>query len=141
MNTRAAELSKFVIYESPLTVFSDNPVNVTGQPGEDFLKIVPTTWDSIHFISGYPGSSIVLAKQSGSTWFVGGMTNHEARSVKFSLGFLPAGKYRLTLWEDTKVTPSDPKILATRVSMLDNTSYISVHMAPSGGFAATLEKL
>jgi alpha-glucosidase len=54
-NTRAAELSKFVIYESPLTVVCDHPDNILNQPGSDFLKIVPTTWDDIKFIGGYPG--------------------------------------------------------------------------------------
>lgn len=55
-NTRAAELSKFVIYESPLTVVCDHPDNIPNQAGADFLKIVPTVCDDIRFISGYPGN-------------------------------------------------------------------------------------
>ncbi len=54
-NTRAAELSKFVIYESPLTVVCDHPDNILGKAGSDFLKIVPTVWDDIEFLGGYPG--------------------------------------------------------------------------------------
>jgi len=54
-NTRAAELAKFVIYESPLTVVCDHPDHILNQPGSDFLKIVPTVWDDIRFLGGYPG--------------------------------------------------------------------------------------
>ncbi len=62
-NTRAAELSKFVIYESPLTVVCDHPDNILGKPGADFLKIVPTVWDDIKFLSGYPGDHVAIAKK------------------------------------------------------------------------------
>ncbi len=61
-NTRAAELSKFVIYESPLTVVCDHPDNILNQPGADFLKIVPTVWDDIKFIGGYPGDWVAISK-------------------------------------------------------------------------------
>ena len=80
-NTRAAELSKFVIYESPLTVVCDHPDNILNQPGADFLKIVPTTWDDIKFIGGYPGDYVAIAKRSGEKWFIGVMNNSVGKSV------------------------------------------------------------
>ena len=54
VNTRCAELAKFVIYESPLAVCFNQPDQILNQPGADFLKIVPTVWDDIHMITGYP---------------------------------------------------------------------------------------
>ena len=71
-NTRAAELSKFVIYESPLTVVCDHPDNILGQPGADFLKIVPTVWDDIKFISGYPGDypTTIIVDPSGNDTYI-----------------------------------------------------------------------
>lgn len=74
-NTRAAELSKFVIYESPLNVVCDHPDHILNQPGSDFLKIVPTVWDDIKFLGGYPGDYVAIAKRSGDEWFVGVMNN------------------------------------------------------------------
>jgi alpha-glucosidase len=87
-NTRAAELSKFVIYESPLTVVCDHPSNILNQPGADFLKIVPTVWDDIKFIGGYPGDYVAIAKRSGSSWFVGVMNDTIAKTVNIKLDFL-----------------------------------------------------
>ena len=67
-NSRCAELSKFVIYDSPLTVMCEHPKYVLGQPGADFLKIVPTVWDDTRFLDGYPGEYIVMTKRSGKQW-------------------------------------------------------------------------
>ena len=87
-NTRAAELSKFVIYESPLTVVCDHPDNILNKAGADFLKIVPTTWDDIKFIGGYPGDYVAIAKRSGNNWFLGVMNNSIGKSIDVSLDFL-----------------------------------------------------
>ena len=91
-NTRAAELSKFVIYESPLTVVCDHPDNILNKPGADFLKIVPTVWDDIKFLSGYPGDYVAIAKRSGDKWFIGVMNNSTGKSIELKLDFLPAGE-------------------------------------------------
>ena len=53
-DTRCAELAKFVIYDSPYMVFCDHPKHVLGQPGADFLQIVPTVWDDTRFLGGAP---------------------------------------------------------------------------------------
>ncbi len=45
MGSRAQELALFVVYESPLTCVTDDPENYRGQPGLEFLRVVPTTWD------------------------------------------------------------------------------------------------
>ena len=78
-NTRAAELSKFVIYESPLTVVCDHPDNIRNQPGADFLKLVPTVWDDTRFVSGHPDNYIALARRNKETWFLGVMNNSKGK--------------------------------------------------------------
>lgn len=84
-NTRAAELSKFVIYESPLTVVCDHPNNILGQPGADFLKIVPTVWDDTKFLAGHPDEYVAIARKSGDTWFVGAMNTSIAKTIELDL--------------------------------------------------------
>lgn len=108
-NTRAAELSKFVIYESPLTVVCDHPDNILNQPGSEFLKIVPTTWDDIKFISGYPGEHVAIAKRSGDDWFFGVMNNSTARSIEIRTDFLPAGSWEAEILEDGKNADRNPQ--------------------------------
>ena len=139
-NTRAAELSKFVIYESPLTVVCDHPDNILNQPGADFLKIVPTIWDDIKFIGGYPGDYVAIAKRSGDQWFVGVMNNSVAKSVNIKLNFLPAGNYEAEVWADTKNSDKEPKELKRSVIKIKQGSPLKVTMTKNGGFVAVIKK-
>lgn len=139
-NTRAAELSKFVIYESPLTVVCDHPDNILNQPGADFLKIVPTTWDDIRFINGYPGDYIALAKRSGDQWFLGVMNNSIGKTVELNLSFLPAGDYESITWSDTKDSDKEPKDLKKTSLTIKSPGTIKVTMAKDGGFVAVFKR-
>jgi alpha-glucosidase len=139
-NTRAAELSKFVIYESPLTVVCDHPDNILNQPGSDFLKIVPTTWDDIKFISGYPEDYVAIAKRSGDKWFVGVMNNSIGKSIELKLDFLPAGNYETEIWADTKNSDKDPKVLKKTNQLVKSGGIIKVTMAKNGGFVALIKR-
>ena len=139
-NTRAAELSKFVIYESPLTVVCDHPDNLLNQPGVDFLKIVPTTWDDIRFVGGYPGDYVAIAKRSGDKWFVGVMNNSVGKSVDIKLSFLPAGNYEAEVWADTKNSDKEPKELKKSIIKIKSESTIKVTMAKNGGFVAVIKR-
>jgi alpha-glucosidase len=137
-NTRAAELSKFVIYESPLTVVCDHPDNILNQPGSEFLKIVPTTWDNIRFLCGYPGEYVAIAKKSKDKWFIGVMNNSVGKSVELNLGFLPAGKYEAEIWSDTKNSDVDPKEIKRVVMSVNSPGTFKVTMAKDGGFVAVI---
>ncbi len=133
-NTRCAELSKFVIYDSPLTVFCEHPKYVLGQPGADFLKIVPTIWDDTRFIGGYPGEYIILAKKSGEKWFVGAMNNSVQRTVKINTSFLPEGKYTLEYWEDAKDANVKPINLNKMSVQVKAGKSLKIQMANGGGY-------
>ncbi|RZF57464.1 glycoside hydrolase family 97 protein [Sphingobacterium corticibacterium] len=135
-NTRCAELSKFIIYESPLTVFSEHPKYVLGQPGADFLKIVPTVWDDTRFIDGYPGEYIVMAKRSGKQWFVGAMNNRVQRTIEIETSFLPEGRYILEYWEDGKDANKKPTNLNKKKIRFGSDKPLKIKMANSGGYVA-----
>jgi alpha-glucosidase len=139
-NTRAAELSKFVIYESPLTVVCDHPDNILNQPGADFLKIVPTTWDDIKFISGYPGDYVAIAKRSGDTWFVAAMNNSIGKSIELKLGFLYGGTYTAETWADTKNSDKEPRELKKTIISVKSGETMKVTMAKNGGFVAVIKR-
>ena len=139
-NTRAAELSKFVIYESPLTVVCDHPDNILNQPGSDFLKIVPTTWDDIKFLGGYPGDWVSIAKRSGDKWFVGLMNNSKGKTIDLKLDFLPAGNYEAETWSDTKKSNSDPKDIKRSIVSVKSGGIIKVTMADDGGWVGIIRR-
>jgi alpha-glucosidase len=139
-NTRAAELSKFVIYESPLTVVCDHPDNILNQPGADFLKIVPTTWDDIKFVGGYPGEYVAIAKRKGDTWFLGLMNNSIGKTLELKTDYLPAGNYEADTWADTKNSDKEPKELKKSTMAVKAGGTIKITLAKNGGFVAILKK-
>lgn len=141
MNTRCAELSKFVIYESPFTVFCEDPEHVTGQPGADFLRLVPTVWDDIKVLDGYPGEYIALAKRSGNDWFIGAMTNESKRTLTVQLDFLSAGNYEMEIWQDAKDAGEQPAHLTKINKKIKAGEKIRIDMKEGGGYVARLRAL
>jgi alpha-glucosidase len=139
-NTRAAELSKFVIYESPLTVVCDHPDHILGQTGSEFLKIVPTTWDDIRFLGGYPGDYVALAKRSDDVWFVGVLNNQTGKTLQIPTNFLPEGAYDLESWGDTKKSDLEPSDIQKKVQKIKSGELLKVTLAKNGGFVGVIRK-
>ncbi len=137
-NTRAAELSKFVIYESPLTVVCDHPDHILNQPGADFLKLVPTTWDDIHFIDGYPGEYVAIAKKSGTDWYIGVMNNSKEKEITVKLDFITPGAHPADIWADAKDAGQEPKNLKTSSQIVKSGDLIKIKMAGNGGWVARI---
>lgn len=93
ITTNAHELALTVLYESGLQHLADRPESYLTQPVEvqQFLSHLPAAWDEIRFLSGYPGESVVLARRSGSTWYVAGINGtDEARTLTLNADRLPA---------------------------------------------------
>lgn len=105
-NTRAAELSKFIIYESPFTVVCDHPKHILGQVGADFLSALPSEWDDTRFLQGTPDTFVALARRHGDIWYVGVMNDSEKRTVMLDMRWLGDGTYAVESWTDGN-TPAD----------------------------------
>ncbi len=138
MGTRCHQLAMTVVYESVFGVMCDSPYNYKDQPGADFLKLVPTTWDETRYLSGYPGESIVMARRSGDKWYVGGMTNEESREVELSFDFLAPGKYRANIWKDASDSDQNPSLLEKDCLEVEPGDVIKVEMNDAGGFVMVL---
>ena len=135
-NTRGQELAKYVVYDSPLQMVSDDPDAYRDAEGFDFIRKVPTAWDETRFLSGEPGKDIVLARRLGTTWYVGAMSADEGATRKrVPLDFLPAGRYKATIWEDG-ATPNNVKLRATDVTPRDA---LALELAGAGGAVVILE--
>jgi len=134
-NTRCAELSKFVIYESPYTVVCDHPDNILGQAGADFLKMVPTTWDDTRFLQGGPDDYIAIARKNGDTWYIGVMNNSEGREITIDTSFLGDGEYTIEYWADTG-RPADVKHKTTK---LKKGAGLKIKLAPDGGYVGVVK--
>jgi len=137
-NTRAAELSKFVIYESPLTVVCDHPDHILNQPGSEFLKIVPTTWDDIHFIDGYPGNFVAIAKKTGKDWFVGVMNNSKMKEITIKLDFIATGISDIDIWADGEDANGAPAHLSISSQKVNFGDLLKIKLANNGGWVARI---
>lgn len=140
-NTRAAELAKFVIYESPYTVVSEHPDNLLGKPGADFLKTVSVVWDDTHFISGYPDEYIALAKRDGERWFIGVLNNSQQRDLTLDTSFLPQGNYQIEYWADGKKADKEPTQLVHKTGTIKGGTPLKIRMANAGGYTCIISRI
>ena len=137
ITTHAHELALTVLFESGLQHLADKPESYLAQPQEvqDFLSRLPAVWDETRFVSGYPGESVVLARRSGSTWYIAGIngTDEEKELAMPLEGILSPSRLH---------APSTPRISAflddgkRAWKILPGVSQIpaSVTCRPRGGF-------
>ncbi len=137
--TRVHQMSMYVIYESPLQMLSDSPSNyMKEQECTDFIVKVPVVWDDIKVLAAKTGDYLLLARRSGSEWFVGGMTDWTPRQLELDLSFLPAGEYMMDIFQDginANRHAQDYKHLKRSVKSGDR---IKIEMASGGGWVARI---
>jgi alpha-glucosidase len=139
--TRAAQLALFVIYNSPVTVACDLPDHYYNQPGADFLKIVPTTWDETHVMDASIGEYLLEARRKNNDWFIGGMTDEQSRQFDLPLNFLSEGKYKLTIWQDADDSGKNAEHVSKETKVVTRHDHVKIEMARNGGYVAQLTKL
>jgi alpha-glucosidase len=135
LGTRAQQLALFVVFESPFECVSDYPEHYKGERDFDFIKRVPTTWDEVHAIGGMPMQWIALARRSGRDWYMGSLTDWDARDIKVPLDFPGDGKYEAEIYADAPDAAENPTHTAISRQQVDRNSVLDVHMAPGGGNA------
>ncbi len=141
MGTRCHQLAMTIIYESAFTVICDSPDNYREQPGADFLKLIETSWDETRYLDGYPGEDIILARRKGAVWYVGGMTNEQARLASFIADFPGARSWKADLWRDGPETETDPTYLIKETVEIKAGEPVNIRMERGGGFVMILEPL
>lgn len=139
MGTRCFQLAMMVVYESAFQVFCESPYNVRNQPGSDFLKGIPTTWDETKVLEGMPGENIVVARRSGDTWYLGGMSLNK-RKYNITPDFLSTGDYQAIMWSDAPDGDKNPRKLVRKEITVNSQTPISISVAPNGGFVAVLKR-
>ncbi|MCK5277720.1 MAG: glycoside hydrolase family 97 catalytic domain-containing protein, partial [Cyclobacteriaceae bacterium] len=104
--TVAAENAKLVVNYSGLSVLADSPEEYMKKPDLfQFIRVLPDSFDEIKVLNDVIRESITVARRSGDQWFVGSLTNRDARTLKIPLGFLaPDTKYEVILYEDAPDT-------------------------------------
>ena len=139
--SHAYQLGQAVVYEAGIQIFAERHDRILGFEGVELLKALPSTWDEIKFIDGYPSSHAVFARRKGADWFVGGMTD-KARTAQVALSFLAEGvSYEADIYRDgdtgSAAAPGALSIKETKTLTRKDT--LSISMRQAGGFAVHLK--
>lgn len=142
--TLAKQLALYVTLYSPLQMAADLVENYEKHMDAfQFIKDVAVDWEDSEYIEAEPGDYITVARKAKGTdnWFVGGITDENARTAGFTLDFLTPGKqYVATLYADGKDADykENPTSYQIKKGIVTNKTKISVWEARSGGFALSL---
>jgi alpha-glucosidase len=141
MGTRCHQMAMYVIYESPLQMLSDSPTNYREDSEcTGFIADVPVVWDDTRVLSGKVGEYVSVARKKDNTWYVGAMTNSNARDLEIDLSFLESGDYTIEIFRDginAERHAEDYKRVTKTVTASD---VMNIHLASGGGWIAKIEK-
>jgi alpha-glucosidase len=141
LTTRAQQVAMYVIYESPLQMLADTPTSYQAEPEiPRFISAIPTVWDDFVVLHASIGEFLTMARRSADNWFIGAMTNQQARNQQIRLDFLDEGNYTMTIIRDginAERFAEDYKLETRTVKKGD---VITLDMAANGGWSAQLIK-
>jgi alpha-glucosidase len=143
--TIAKQLALMVVLYSPLQMAADLPRNYDEKLELfQFIKDVPADWQKSLPLDGDVGEFVVYARQQrdSDNWFVGGITNEQARSFELNFDFLDEGDYLATLYRDGADADWQSNPYSTVIESLEvnNQSTLGIDMASGGGFAISVIK-
>ena len=138
--TLAKQLALYVVLYSPLQMAADLPENYEKQAAFQFIRDVAVDWDTTRVIDGYIGDFVIVARKErgGPDWFIGAVTDEEARAFDVPLSFLSKGtKYVAEIYADGPNANWLTNPLPVTISTRAVTSASTLHMvlAPGGGQA------
>jgi alpha-glucosidase len=141
--TAAHQLAISAIFYSPLQYmyWYDKPSDAQDEPELEFFDAVKTVWDDTKVVHGEIGAFITVARRSGEEWFVGTITNNDARKMTIPLDFLPAGKmFEARIYSDDPTVSTRTKVGIQSVRV-DSKSVLNAKLLPSGGQAIWIKPL
>ncbi len=140
LGTRSHMLAMYVVLENYLQMVCDYPEAYEGQPGFKFIKEIPTTWDETKVIDAKVNEYILIARRKDTDWYVGAITNHNARDLRVPFLFLPEGKYVAEIYKDADDDDKDPNHLVTESINITKESVLTFHLSSGGGMALHIRK-
>lgn len=138
--TRCHQLGLYMVLDSPLNMLCDSPSNyMREEECTRFIAEIPTVWDQTLVLDGVMGEYIITARRSGNTWYVGGITDWNARDLEFELPFLRADETPARIFRDGRNADKVGRDYKCEDLTLKRGEKMRVHLAPGGGFALKIE--
>jgi len=145
--TLAKQLALYVVIYSPIQMAADLPRNYNKHlDAFQFIKDVPTDWEKTIALAGEPGDFVAFARQErdGDNWFIGAVTNEEARTLDVSLDFLePDTDYEAQIYRDADDADweTNPTAYTIETKTVSSNDVLQIKMATSGGQAIRLSPI
>ncbi|MFC1564965.1 glycoside hydrolase family 97 protein [candidate division KSB1 bacterium] len=141
IGTRCHQLAMYVVFESPLQMLCDSPSNYLREPEcMEFLSQVPSVWDETVALDAKVAEYILIARRSGQEWYVGAMTDENARELILDLSFLDQGSYNVEIYRDGINADRHGNDYKKEVRRISNSEILTLKLAPGGGWAARIYK-
>ena len=143
--TLAQQLALYVVLYSPIQMACDLIEHYEGQPAFQFIRDVGVDWEQSKVLDGEPGEFVTIAREERETgnWFVGSITNEDARDIQISFDFLEEGaSYEVQVYRDAEDAHWDenPTAITIETKEISKGSSLDVRLAPGGGLAISLLK-
>lgn len=137
--TRTHQLAMFVVYESPVQVFSGNPSQALLEPAfASFMGQLPTVWDETLPLAGKVGDFVAVARRKGDVWYVGALNDWSPRDVEINLNFLGSKPYRAEICSDRINADKAAVDYALSSDKVEGGQVLRIHLAAGGGYVAKL---
>lgn len=141
MGTRAHQVAMYVVYEAPLQMMCESPSTYyKEQETVDFITQIPTVWDKTVVLHGSVGNYIVVARKNGDKWFIGGMTDANARILPIDLSFLGEGNFSMEVFSDGINAETFAQDYKKEIIAVDKNTKVTAKMASGGGWSAIITK-
>ncbi len=138
--TRAHQLALFPLFEAPVQMLCDSPTQYRTAPEcVKFMVNVPTVWDETVGVAGEIDKFAVVARRKGADWWLGAITNWEAREIEIPTLFLGSGEWKVEAFEDAPDADKNAEHYVRREFTIKAGEKINVRLAPGGGYAGRFE--
>jgi len=133
--TRAHAMALFVILSSPLTMLPDSPSDYYREKEcTEFISRIPVLWDETRLLDGRIARYTVIARRSGSEWYIGAITDWDERDLSIKTDFLAPGKYRLEVIEDGINANKRAEDYKKTEKEFQSGDILTLHLASGGGW-------
>ncbi len=143
--TLARQLALYLTMPSPIQMVCDLPENYERFPDAfQFIRDVPVDWSDSRYLEAEPNRYITVVRRdkNSADWYVGAITDHNARMATIDFSFLPEGEYSATIYEDAPDAnwKDNPQAYRIRTITVTPSTVLSQPLAPGGGTAIRVVK-
>jgi alpha-glucosidase len=144
-STEARQLALYVVLYSPIQMAADLPENYAKYPQAfQFIRDVPVDWSDTRVLNGEVGDYATLARKdrNSDNWYLGAITDEQARTLRVSLGFLDEGRrYQATIYRDGKGAgyDADGHAIIIEKRPVSRQDALELSLAPGGGTAISIK--